>query len=68
MGKGLAVTVDQQPWVASPLSVVRRRGKQRLILFLSFVNAFIDKDSTYFKYESLGMAAQIFDQSDLLFV
>ena len=67
VGKGLVVTLNQKSWVVSPLSVVERRGKQRLILDLSFVNAFIDKESIHFKYESLGMAAQLFDQSDLLF-
>ncbi|CAL8467799.1 g7337 [Coccomyxa elongata] len=47
--KGSVVPVSMVPTVVSPLNVVLRRGKPRLVLDLTYVNSFIDTSGLKFK-------------------
>lgn len=50
-------TVSTVPAVVSPLNVVLRRGKPRLVLDRPYVNSFIDTSGLKFKYEQkLGLS------------
>ena len=53
--------------VVSPLSVVERRGKYKLVLDLSWVNEFIDKEAIKFKYENITAVSSLFTRDDVLF-
>ena len=53
--------------VVSPLGVVQRRGKKRLIFNLQYVNDHDDLDGTQFKYESILLAREVVHPGDWLF-
>ena len=53
--------------VVSPLGVVQRRGKKRLIFNLRYVNSFDDLRDTKFTYESILLAREVLEPSDWLF-
>lgn len=65
--KGSVVPVSMVPTVVSPLNVVLRRGKPRLVLDLTYVNSFIDTSGLKFKYEQLSWASVVVQPNDLLF-
>ncbi|CAL8461715.1 g1246 [Coccomyxa elongata] len=65
--KGSVVPVSMVPTVVSPLNVVLRRGKPRLVLDLTYVNSFIDTSGLKFKYEQLNWASVVVQPNDFLF-
>lgn len=67
LSKGLVQEVFSKPTVVSPLNVIERRDKLRLILDLQYVNRFLDRSDTHFHYETLSWAPVVFSPSDLLF-
>ncbi|CAL8465739.1 g5275 [Coccomyxa elongata] len=65
--KGSVVPVSMVPTVVSPLNVVLRGGKPRLVLDLTYVNSFIDTSGLKFKYEQLNWASVVVQPNDFLF-
>ncbi|CAL8466245.1 g5781 [Coccomyxa elongata] len=65
--KGSVVPVSMVPTVVSPLNVVLRRGKPRLVLDLTYVDSFIDTSGLKFKYEQLKWASVVVQPNDFLF-
>lgn len=64
--KGAIVRAREPPIVISPLGVVNRRGKLRLILDLTHVNEYLARGGTRFKYENVYTAADVLREGDLL--
>ena len=67
VAKGAAARVSHRPTVVSPLNVIDRRGKLRLILDLSYVNSHIDTSGTKFRYETITTATEVVQRDDLMF-
>lgn len=65
--KGAVVAVCSCPRVVSPLNVVERRGKLRLVCDLTYVNSFIDLTGTKFRYETIHTATEVVQPNDLMF-
>ncbi|BDA42530.1 hypothetical protein COCOBI_03-4200 [Coccomyxa sp. Obi] len=57
LARGSIKRTHLPPAVISPLNVVERRGKLRLILDLVYVNRFIDQTGLKFKYENIRSAS-----------
>ncbi|BDA50981.1 hypothetical protein COCOBI_17-2000 [Coccomyxa sp. Obi] len=57
LARGSIMRTHLPPAVISPLNVVERRGKLRLILDLVYVNRFIDQTGLKFKYENIRSAS-----------
>ena len=53
--------------VVSPLGVVQRRGKKRLIFNLRYVNDHDELEGTQFRYESILLARDVLHHGDWLF-
>jgi hypothetical protein len=64
---GAAEPVSYRPTVVSPLSVIPRRGKNRLVLDLSYLNDFVDTSGTKFTYETISTAAEVVQPGDYMF-
>lgn len=67
LARGSTMQTDLPPAVISPLSVIERRGKLRLILDLVYVNRFIDQKGLKFKYENIRSVSLYFNPDDLMF-
>ncbi len=66
LAKGAIVVARQAPLFISPLSVVERRGKLRLVLDLSELNSHCTPPPK-FKYETIGTATEVFQPGDWMF-
>ncbi|BDA43598.1 probable Gag-Pol polyprotein at N-terminal half [Coccomyxa sp. Obi] len=67
LARGSIMQTHLPPAVISPLNVVERRGKLRLILDLVYVNRFIDQTGLKFKYENIRSASLYFNPDDYMF-
>ena len=67
LARGSIMQTHLPPAVVSPLNVVERRGKLKLILDLVYVNRFIDKTGLKFKYENIKSAILYFNPDDYMF-
>lgn len=66
LAKGAIAVAACPPLFVSPLSVVERRGKLRLVLDLSCLNGYLTPPPR-FKYETIGTAAEVFAPGDYTF-
>lgn len=67
LAKGAIMAVSYLPAVLSPLNVVERRSKLRLIVDFTYLNAFLDTEGTKFKYEGIGTASLACQPDDYMF-
>lgn len=64
--KGAIELASNPPAVVSPLSVIERRGKLRLVIDLSLVNEYCVAPPR-FKYETISTASEVFQPGDWMF-
>lgn len=64
--KGAIAIAHTAPVVVSPLAVIARRGKNRLVLDLSELNRHL-RPAPPFKYETIAAASDVFQQGDWMF-
>lgn len=66
VAKGAVAVAQSAPIIISPLSVISRRGKLRLVLDLTLVNEFCAAPPK-FKYETISTATDVFRPNDWTF-
>lgn len=67
LASGAVQQVPFEPWVVSPLNVIERRGKLRLVLDLTHVNQFLDTSGTKFRYETISTSREVLQRDDVMF-